>query len=140
MFGIISLVSVVLIFVIFYMIVFQKTRDIGIIKAVGASSGGVAQIFLAWGAAVGLVGSALGTLGGYLFVRNINPIQDWLDDVFGFRVWSKDFFLFEKIPNEVDWPATVCVIIGAIAAGLIGAMIPAIRAGRMQPVEALRYE
>ena len=140
MFGIISLVSVVLIFVIFYTIVIQKTRDIGVMKAVGASSGGVAQIFLAWGAAVGLVGSILGCIGGYYFVRYINPIQDTIDRWFGFRVWSREWFLFEKIPNTVE-PATAAVIvIAAILAGLAGATIPAIRAARMQPVEALRYE
>jgi len=140
MFGIISLVSVVLIFVIFYMIVFQKTKDIGVLKAVGATSGGVAQIFLAWGAAVGLVGAAVGTVLGYLFVRNINPIQDWVDATFGYRVWSKEYFLFAEIPNQVDWHAAVYIVLGAIVAGLVGALLPAIRAARMQPVEALRYE
>jgi len=140
MFGIISLVAVVLIFVIFYMIVFQKTKDIGVLKAIGASSGGVAWIFLLYGAAVGLVGSILGTVGGYYFVRYINPIQDWVDRVFGFRVWSREVFMFEKIPNEVDPANVVGIVIAAIAAGLVGALIPAYRAARMQPVEALRYE
>ena len=67
--GIVSFVAVVLIFVIMYVIVVQKTRDIGVLKAVGASSGGVAAIFLAYGAAIGLVGSMLGALGGWCFVR-----------------------------------------------------------------------
>ena len=140
MFGIISLVSVVLIFVIFYMIVFQKTKDIGVLKAVGASSRGVAGIFLAYGAAVGLVGSILGTIGGYYFVRYINPIQDAVDRWFGFSVWDRDVFMFEKIPNEVQLVPALLIVAGAIAAGLIGAVIPALRAARMQPVEALRYE
>jgi len=140
MFGIISLVAVVLIFVIFYTIVVQKTRDIGVMKAVGASSGGVAQIFLAYGAAIGLVGSILGCIGGYCFVRNINPIQDALDRWFGFRVWSKEWFLFEKIPNEVDAVTALVIALGAIAAGVLGALIPAMLAARMEPVEALRYE
>jgi len=122
------------------MIVFQKTKDIGVLMAVGASSGGVAQIFLAYGAAVGLVGSIMGIILGAIFVRNINPIQDWLDDTFGFRVWSREWFLFEKIPNEVDWTAALFIVVAAIIAGLVGALMPAIRAARMQPVEALRYE
>ncbi len=140
MFGIISLVSVVLIFVIFYTIVVQKTRDIGVLKTVGASSGGVAQIFLAYGAMIGLVGAILGCVGGYYFVRYINPIQDAIDYWFGFRVWSKEWFLFEKIPNEVELLPAVLIMIGAVLAGLVGAILPAIRAARMQPVEALRYE
>ena len=140
MFGIISLVSVVLIFVIFYMIVFQKTKDIGVLKAVGAGSGGVAGIFLAYGAAVGLVGSILGTIGGYYFVRHINAVQDAIDRWFGFRVWDRDVFMFEKIPNEVHLVPALLIVAGAIAAGLVGAVIPALRAARMQPVEALRYE
>ena len=140
MFGIISLVSVVLVFVIFYMIVVQKTRDIGVLKAVGASSPGVAGIFLAYGAVIGLVGSVIGALGGYFFVRNINPIQDLLDERLGFRVWTRDRFMFAEIPNEVDLWTVVTIIIGAVIAGVLGAVVPAIRAARMQPVEALRYE
>jgi len=140
MFGIISLVAVVLIFVIFYMIVTQKTRDIGVLKAVGASSTGVAAIFLGYGAAVGVVGSFLGVLAGWQFVARINAVHDWTSEQFGFEVWSKEWFLFEKIPNEVDWTAAVFIVIGAVLAGLAGALIPAIHAARMQPVEALRYE
>jgi lipoprotein-releasing system permease protein len=140
MFGIISLVAVVLIFVIFYMIVLQKTRDIGVLKAIGGSNLGVARIWLDYGVACGLVGSLLGVTGGAIFVRNINPIHDWVGRTFGFTVFSKETFMFERIPDAVDWPAAVGIVIAAMLAGLLGAILPAIRAARMQPVEALRYE
>ncbi len=140
MFGIISLVAVVLIFVIFYMIVMQKTREIGIVKAVGASSGGVASIFLAYGTAVGLVGATLGSIGAVFFVHHINPIHDWMSRVLGFTVWSRKTFMFEKIPNTVETDTIFFVVTGAMVAGLVGAIIPALRAARMQPVEAIRYE
>jgi lipoprotein-releasing system permease protein len=140
MFGISAIVCVVLIFVIFYMIVLQKTKEIGVMKAVGASGWGVATIFLAYGAAVGLVGAAVGTVLGQMFVHHINPIHDWLGRNLGFQVWSRKTFMFEQIPNTVDWNGAAFIVAGSILAGLIGAMIPAIRAARMQPVEALRYE
>jgi len=138
--GIISVVSIVLIFVIFYMIVYQKTRDIGVLKAVGASSGGIAGIFLTYGAAVGLVGSIVGTVVGWYFVLHINPIHDWVGRTFGFRVWSAETFLFEEIPNEVDSATAMVIVVGSVLSGVLGALVPAVRAARMEPVEALRYE
>ena len=60
LFALISVVAVFMIFCIFYTIVAEKTRDIGILKAVGGSAWGVAQIFLTYGAAIGFVGGGLG--------------------------------------------------------------------------------
>lgn len=139
-FGIMAMVSVILIFAVFYMIVTQKIRDIGILRATGASSPGIAQIFLAFGSITGLAGSAIGVLIAYLTVTNINAIQDWVAAVCGFRVWNREVFLFDKIPNEVNFSAAVVIVIWAMAAGLIGAMIPSVRAATMEPVEAIRYE
>ena len=72
LFGIISIVAIFLIFCIFFMIVVEKTRDIGIIKSVGATSFGVALIFLGYGVTIGLLGGGAGVAAGYLIVHNIN--------------------------------------------------------------------
>ncbi len=140
MFGIMKVVSWSLIFVILYTIVVQKTRDIGVLKAIGASSGGVAAIFLTYGAIIAFFGSVVGTLAGWYFIHNINRVEDLLYKLFGFRVWDRETFMFEKIPNEIDVVAAAWIFGGAIIGGLIGALVPAIRAARMQPVKALRYE
>jgi lipoprotein-releasing system permease protein len=141
LFGIISVVAVFLVGCIFHMIVQQKTRDIGIVKSVGATSFGVAQIFIAYGAAVGVVGGAIGTVFGALFVRYINEIQDLLARIHPSAVvWSPEVYTFDRIPNQVDpWDAAVIYAI-AIIASMLGSVIAAIRAARVWPVEALRYE
>ncbi|NLF32593.1 MAG: ABC transporter permease [Planctomycetes bacterium] len=138
--GIVSMVAVVLVFAIFYMMVVQKTKDIGILKSLGASHVGVAWVFLTYGSAVGLVGSVFGAAGGYAFVRNINAVHDWIATAFGWRVFSRQAYMFDRIPDAVDPWVIVWVMVGAMIAGLVGALLPALRAARMQPVEALRYE
>ena len=141
LFGIISLVAVVLIGCIFYMIVSHKTRDIGIIKSIGASSRGVAAIFLGFGLAVGVVGSALGTVSGVLFVHYINDIQNALARLNpNLRVWSPDVYVFDRIPNTVNLTEIVVIVVVALFSSMLGALIPALLAARVWPVEALRYE
>jgi len=139
-FGVICSVTVLLIFCIFYMIVMTKQKDIAIIKSCGATSGSAAFIFLGFGTCVGIVGSALGIVLGYVVTKNINTLEDWVRIVFGMKLWRSSVYMFEKIPNEVNWPAVWWIVLAAIAACVIGALIPAMVAARLQPVKILRYE
>jgi lipoprotein-releasing system permease protein len=140
LFAIISLVAVALVLCILYMIVLQKTRDIGIVKSIGGSSGGVAAIFITYGAAVGLVGSALGLTLGTLFVWYINQVQDFLVWAFNFRVWDLAVYSFDEIPHAVDPKDAAVIAAIGILASTTGSLAAAWRAGSMQPVEAVRYE
>lgn len=140
LFGIISVVAVFLIFCIFYMIVVEKTRDIGTIKAVGATSRGIAAIFIGYGLVIGLLGAGLGYLASYLVVTNINELHAWLGRAFGVVIWNPEVYSFDYIPNTMD-PKEVMVILSiAVLSSVMGAVIPAIRAARMDPIEALRWE
>ncbi len=137
--GFISLVAIFLIFCILYMIVVEKTRDIGIIKSVGATGAGIMGIFLGYGLAIGIVGSAAGLGIGYAVTRYINEIHTWLGR-FGLVIWNPEVYAFDEIPNAINPNEVAVVIVIAILASVIGALVPAVRAARLNPVEALRWE
>jgi lipoprotein-releasing system permease protein len=140
LFSIISVVAIFLIFCIFYMIVVEKTKDIGIIKSVGATSSGVAGIFLGYGAAIGVVGAGLGLLSGWLIVHNINWLHSELGRLMGIEIWKSDVYLFDTIPSTMNPHEVAIIVTVAIVASILGALVPAVRAARMQPVESLRWE
>ncbi len=125
---------------IFYMIVVEKTRDIGVLKALGASRSGVMGIFLSYGLSLGAVGAGAGLGLGLLFVHNINEIRDVLESLTGTKVFDPSIYYFFRIPTIVE-PLTVgWVVLGSIAIAVLASVLPARRAARLHPVEALRYE
>lgn len=141
LFSIISLVTIVLIGCIFYMIVKNKTRDIGVLKAIGASSTGVAVMFIFYAAFVGIVGAILGTAAGSAFVWNINDVQELLVKLHpSLKVWDPTVYTFDRIPSVVKFWDAFGIAIAAVISSMVGALIPAFLAGRVWPVQALRYE
>ncbi len=140
LFVIISIVAVVMVATIFYMIVLEKTRDIGVLRAIGASRLGIANIFLGYGLTIGVIGAALGVALGVTFVYNLNELQAVLDAWFGWRMWNPQTYYFDEIPEQVDYAEAAFIACGAVVSSLAGALIPAALAARLDPVESLRYE
>jgi lipoprotein-releasing system permease protein len=125
---------------IFFMIVVEKTRDIGILKALGASNKGVMGIFLGYGLTLGLVGAGLGTALGITIVVYINDIEKFLTEWTGQQVFDRSIYYFDKIPTEIDPWTVLLVNAGALLIAVGSSVLPALRAAMLHPVQALRYE
>jgi lipoprotein-releasing system permease protein len=128
------------IFAILSMMVTEKRRDIGILSALGATPAGVQQLFLLIAFWDALLGAALGALLGTWGALEIDDIERWLSRTFGIQIFNRDVYLFDHIPSVVQplWVATI--VLGAFVCALVFAAIPAWRAARLDPLEALRYE
>jgi len=125
---------------IFSMIVVEKTRDIGVMKALGASTAGIRGIFLGYGLLLGAVGSGVGMISGLLFVRYINEIEKVLSTVLHRKVFDDTVYYFDKIPTQVEPHTVIGIVAGALAIAVLASIWPAQRAARLHPVKALRFE
>lgn len=124
----------------FFMIVVEKTRDIGVLKSLGAPSRGVMSIFLSYGFSLGIVGSGVGMVLGLIFVKYLNEIAGFVEILTGQEVFDPTIYYFETIPTITNPLTVVWVTIGAVSIAVLASILPAIRAARLHPVEALRYE
>jgi len=133
-----ALITVFIILVIFYMIISHKSRDIGILRAIGVSKTSVAGIFLVFAAIIGSFGAALGTAGALAFLWKLNAIEDMLFERFGFQLFDKSVYSIGYLPSEINAPLITVVVILAVAVSMAGAMLPTIQAARRKPVETLQ--
>jgi lipoprotein-releasing system permease protein len=122
------------------MLVKNKGRDIAILRTMGASRAAILRIFLMIGTGIGLAGAAFGLVAGVVFCLNIAAIQDFITTTFGVNVFSPDVYFLSHIPAKIDWSEVIHVVLWAGGMAMVATLPPALRASRLDPVEALRYE
>lgn len=120
--------------------IYQKTREIGLLKALGCTDGSIMRIFILQGFLVGLIGSICGTVSGYLVIRFRQDIVDFASMISGQELFPKKFYFFDQLPAEIILSDVLFIVISSIVLCTVGALLPALRAARLQPSEALRYE
>ncbi len=118
----------------------QKTREIGIMKAIGANIWQIVWVFLAQGMVVGLFGTLSGLGLGMLLIRYRNEFSQWLASTFGIEVFPRQVYQFSAIPAEIVPNDVAIICVGAFIICSLAALIPAYFAARLDPVKALRFE
>ena len=122
------------------MIVMEKTKDIGILRVLGATNGSIALLFLSQGCMVGVLGIALGLAGGIGLALNLNSVATWLERTFGVSLFPPSVYYLDHIPTQIHGPDVARVAIAAFVLAALAGTYAAIRAARLSPVDALRYE
>jgi lipoprotein-releasing system permease protein len=120
------------------MMVKDKTRDIAVMRTIGASRGAILRIFLMVGASVGVTGTAVGTLLGVVFCLNVEKIQGWVEAITGRTVFDPTVYYLAHLPAKLDWHEVAQIIAMSLVLSLLATLYPSWRAARTDPVEALR--
>lgn len=120
--------------------VVQKTREIGMLKALGSTNLQISGIFLSQSAIIGVFGVLIGFGLGILAVTYRNEFLEFMRSTTGWQLFPQSVYGFSKLPAIID-AHDVAIICGcSFVICILGGVIPAFRAGRLKPVEALRYE
>ena len=122
------------------MLVKDKSRDIAIMRTMGATRAAVMRIFFLAGASVGVIGTLTGFLLGVLFTANIETIRQWLQSLTGRTLFDPTIYFLSQMPAKMEPMEVVSVVLMALGLSFLATIYPSWRAARLDPVEALRYE
>ncbi|MDP2911228.1 MAG: lipoprotein-releasing ABC transporter permease subunit [Candidatus Omnitrophota bacterium] len=135
MFIILALIVVVACFNIastLIMMVMEKTKDIGILKSIGADNKSIRKIFMLDGFLIGFTGTIIGAIGGFGLCYLLKTYQ--------FIKLPKDIYYIDRLPVNLELSDSMTIIIAAVVISLLSTLYPSWQAAKMEPVEALRYE
>ncbi len=136
----IVLVAAFSVIIAMIMVVKEKQSDIAILRTIGASSRSIMKIFLVQGATIGVFGVVLGVIAGVLLALNVERIVSWLEEMLGFEAIDSDLYYISRLPSDVQVGDVTLIATVAFVITVLFALLPAARAARTQPAEALRYE
>jgi lipoprotein-releasing system permease protein len=114
------------------MVVSDRTREIGILKAMGMTRRGILSVFVLQGAWIGITGTLLGGVGG-LFIT-------WLLDRYKLIKIPPDVYFVDHLPVSLEWTDVLLIVGGSIAVAFLATIYPALQASRLEPVDAIRHE
>lgn len=143
MFIILSLIVLVAAFNIIctlIMVVMEKNRDIAILKSMGATAKSIMKIFILQGVIIGTIGTILGSAFGLAVALNLEKVSLSIEKLFGFSILPKDVYYLSELPSQVNYGDVFIIVVGTMLICFLSTIYPSLRASRLDPAEALRYE
>ena len=122
------------------MVVMEKSKDIAILKSMGATSKSIMRIFLIEGVVIGVVGTVLGGIAGVTLAFNLEGVLGYVEEAFGFKILSPDVYYLDRLPAHVRFFDVGVIMVTAVVISLLATIYPAWQASRLDPAEGLRYE
>ena len=122
------------------MVVTDKQSDIAILKTMGAHAGTILRVFVVQGSLIGIIGTAMGVVGGILLAQNIATVVPFLESIFGFALFPADIYYITELPSDLRQSDVIAFAMMSLGMSLLSTLYPAWRASRTDPAEALRYE
>ncbi|MBN2145422.1 MAG: ABC transporter permease [Candidatus Aureabacteria bacterium] len=122
------------------MLVMEKTKDIGILKAIGFPKRMIMKIFLLQGTLIGILGITIGTACGLVFIRHIDKIEKTVSRFTGYDFFPEDAYYFGHIPTHLTGQDIGIIVVFAFLFSVFAALYPAMKAAGLHAVEALRHE
>ncbi len=122
------------------MMVSDKQSDIAVLRTLGASPRGILKIFMIQGTIIGVVGIALGVIGGVWLASNVETLVPAIESMLGRKFLSPDIYYISDLPSDMHWQDVITISIIAFVLCLLATIYPALRAANTHPAEALRYE
>ena len=140
-FMIVVLISTFPILSAMIMLVKNKSRDIAVLRTIGATQGGVLRIFFLSGAMIGFFGTLVGLILGILVCVNIGAVQATVEFITGVELFPADVYRIDGgIPVKIIWSEVIGVAFWGFLITTLATFFPALTASKIDPVEALRYE
>ena len=120
------------------MVVTDKKSDIAILRTLGASPTTITKIFMVQGTVIGVVGTLAGAALGIVFATTISSFIGWLNSSLGLHLF--DAYFINYLPSYLRWQDVVLIVGLSLLLSFLATIYPAMRAAKVQPAEALRYE
>jgi lipoprotein-releasing system permease protein len=122
------------------MVVTDKQADIAILRTMGAPPSSITKIFMVQGTLIGVFGTALGVAGGVLLALNIGTVVPAIEHLFNVQFLAADVYYISELPSDLQWRDVVTIAVVSLLMSLLATLYPSLRASRVNPAEALRYE